>query len=79
MLLLLRQDAAQPGPRKARRMRAGKARRDARRMRACSSHVHGRTFDEPRSAFANLEGRMPGRRAFRGVFLWLLSLHKQRE
>jgi len=32
-----------------------------------------------RSTLADLEGRMPGRRATGGVFLWLLSLHKQRK
>jgi len=77
--LLLRQDAAQTGPRVARRGGEGKARRVARRMRASSLHAHGRAFSEPRSPLAHSEGRMPGERATGGVFLWLLSLHKQRK
>ena len=40
-------------------------------MRARSSHVHGCTFDEPRNALANPQGRMPGGRVTWGVFLWL--------
>jgi len=40
-------------------------------MRARSLNAHGRASSEPRSAFANLQGRMPGRRADGGVFLWL--------
>jgi hypothetical protein len=40
-------------------------------MRGRSLNVHGRTSSEPRSTLADLEGRMPGRRAVGGVFLWL--------
>jgi len=40
-------------------------------MCARSLNVHGRTSSEPRSILADLEGRMPGRRAAGGVFLWL--------
>ena len=40
-------------------------------MRGRSLNVHGRTSSEPRSALAHLKGRMPGRRATGGVFLWL--------
>ena len=40
-------------------------------MCARSPNVHGRTSGEPRSTLAYLEGRMPGRRAAGGVFLWL--------
>jgi hypothetical protein len=68
---LLRQDAAQPGPPEARRGCAGKVRRRAHTMCARSLNVHGRTSSEPRSILADLEGRMPGRRADGGVFLWL--------
>ena len=75
-LSLLRQDAAQTGPRKARRRRTGKARRGARRMRASSlvyTDVHSANL---RSAFAHPQGRMPGGRAFRGV-LSLVTLFAQ--
>jgi hypothetical protein len=41
-----------------------------------SPNVHGRTAGEPRNAIAHSQGRMPGERAVRGVFLCLLSLHK---
>ena len=40
-------------------------------MCARSLNVHGRTSSEPRSTLAHLKGRMPGRRATGGVFLWL--------
>ena len=40
-------------------------------MRARSLNAHGRASSEPRSTFADLQGRMPGRRAAGGVFLWL--------
>jgi hypothetical protein len=68
--LLLRQDAAQTGPPVARRVGGGRARRVARRMRASSLRAHGCALSEPRSPLAHLEGRMPGRRATGGVFLW---------
>ena len=64
------------GPRKARRRRAGKARRGARTMRARSlvyTDVHSANL---RSAFAHPQGRMPGGRAFRGV-LSLVTLFAQ--
>ena len=64
---LLRQDAAQPGPREARRMRAGKARRGARTMRALRRMYRDVHPTNPRSAFAHPQGRMPGGRAARGV------------
>jgi hypothetical protein len=70
-LLLLRQDAAQQGPPEAWRGCEGKVRSRAHRMCARSLNVHGRTSSEPRSTLADLEGRMPGRRAAGGVFLWL--------
>ena len=60
----------QRGPRLVRRRGVGKARRVARRMRASSLHAQGCAFSEPRSPFADPEGRMPGGRAIRGVFLW---------
>jgi len=78
-LSLLRQDAAQTGPRKARRRRVGKARRGARRMRASSlvyTDVHSANL---RSAFAHPQGRSPEGAPSGVCFLWLLSLHKQRE
>ena len=65
--LLLRQDAAQTGPRKARRRRAGKARRGPRRMRGRSLLYMDVQSANLRSAFAHPQGRMPGGRAFRGV------------
>jgi len=68
--LLLRQDAAEMGPPVARRVGGGRARRVARRMRASSLRAHGCALSEPRSPLAHLEGRMPGRRATGGVFLW---------
>jgi hypothetical protein len=71
LLSLLRQDAAEPGPPEARRGCAGSVRRRAHTMCARSLNVHGRTSSEPRSTLADLEGRMPGRRAVGGVFLWL--------
>jgi hypothetical protein len=40
-------------------------------MCARSLNVHGRTSSEPRSTLADLKGRMPGRGAAGGVFLWL--------
>ncbi len=40
-------------------------------MCARSLNVQGRTSSEPRSPLADLQGRMPGRRAAGGVFLWL--------
>jgi hypothetical protein len=60
-----------PGPPEARRGCAGKVRRRAHTMCARSLNVHRRTSGEPRSTLADLEGRMPGRRAVGGVFLWL--------
>jgi len=45
-------------------------------MPASSLSAHGCAVSEPRSLLADPEGRMPGGRAIRGVFLWLLSLHK---
>jgi hypothetical protein len=39
-------------------------------MRARSLHVHGRTFNEPRSPLADPEGRMPGERATGVCFFW---------
>jgi len=59
------------GPPEARRGCVGQVRRRAHTMCARSLNVHGRTSSEPRSALADLEGRMPGRRAAGGVFLWL--------
>jgi hypothetical protein len=38
-------------------------------MRASSLYVQGCAFNEPRSALAHLEGRMPGRRATGVCFL----------
>ena len=70
LLRLLRQDAAHMGPHEARRMCAGKVRRMTRRMRASSLHAQGCAFSEPRSPFADPQGRMPEGRAIRGVFLW---------
>jgi len=63
----------------ARRAGGGKARRVARRMRASSLHAHGCAFSEPRSPLANLEGRMPGRRATWGVFLSVTFLCTSKE
>jgi hypothetical protein len=65
-LRLLRQDAAETGPPVARRGCVGKVRKRAHAMYARSLNVHGRTSSEPRSNLADLEGRMPGRRARRG-------------
>ena len=48
---------------------------DARPFAACTGTYIQRT----RSRLAHPQGRMPGGRAIWGVFLWLLSLHKQRE
>jgi len=70
LLLLLRQDAAQTGPPEARRGCAGSVRRRAHTMCARSPNVHGRTSGEPRSTLADLEGRMPGRRAAGGGLLF---------
>jgi len=39
----------------------------ARTMRASSLRAHGCALNEPRSALANSEGRMPGERAAWGV------------
>ena len=60
-----------PGPPEARRGCEGSVRRRAHTMCARSLNVHGRTSSEPRSTLADLQGRMPGRRAAGGVFLWL--------
>ncbi len=67
----LRQEAAPTAPPEARRGCVGKVRRRAHTMCARSLNVHGCTSSEPRSTLAYLQGRMPGRRAAGGVFLWL--------
>jgi len=73
-LRLLRQDAAETGPPEARRGCAGKVRRRPRTMRGRSLNVQGCTSSEPRSALADLEGRMPGRRARRGCVSLVIFL-----
>ena len=45
-----------------RRAAGGKARRDARTMRACFSPVHGCAVEKPRKPDAYSEGRKPGER-----------------
>ena len=77
--LLLRQDAAKTGPPVARRAGGGKARRGARRKRARALRAHGCALSDPRSPLANLEGRMPGRRATWGVFLSVTFLCTSKE
>jgi hypothetical protein len=62
--------ALPPGPRAARRVGGGKARRGARRKRARSLPVHGRTLNEPRSPLAQSAGTMPADRAARGALLF---------
>jgi len=48
-------------------------------MRARSLRAHGCALSEPRSPLANLEGRMPGRRATWGVFLLVTFLCTSKE
>jgi len=79
LLWLLRQDAAQTGPPEARRGCVGNVRRRPRTMRGRSLYVHGRTFSEPRSTLAHLEGRSPEGAPPGGCFFGYLSLHKQRK
>jgi len=80
--LLLRQDAAQPGPRKARRRRAGKSPQGTAHDARSFAAVHGRTVSEPPERLCAPAGqatawmpeveqrrsscRMPGGRAFPG-------------
>ena len=67
-----------PGPSRPRQVREGKARRVARRMRASSLPVQGRTVSEPRSALAESPGRTPGDRGREGALLFgyfLLGKH----
>ena len=77
--LLLRQDAAPTGPPVARRVADDEARRVGARDRADSAAGHRWPVSGTRPPLAQSEGRMPGDRATGGVFLWLLSLHKQRK
>jgi len=63
----------------ARRAGGGKARRGARRMRARALRAHGCALSDPRNLLANLEGRMPGRRATWGVFLLVTFLCTSKE
>jgi len=63
------------GPCGAARVRR-KVRRMARTMRASSLHAHGCAFNEPRSALAHSEGRMPGERAT-GVCFFRLPFFAQ--
>ena len=63
----------------ARRAGGGRARRVARRMRARALRAHGCALSDPRNPLANLEGRMPGRRATRGVFLLVTFLCTSKE
>jgi len=65
-LLLLRQDAAQPGPRKARRRRAGKSPQGTAHDARSFAAVHGRTVSEPPERLCAPAGQEPGGRAFPG-------------
>src|SRR4029078_209496 len=67
------------GPAVARGAGGGKARRGARRMRARALRAHGCALSDPRNPLANLEGRMPGRRATWGVFLLVTFLCTSKE
>jgi len=64
--LLLRQDAAQPGPRKARRRRAGKSPQGTAHDARSFAAVHGRTVSEPPERLCAPAGQEPGGRAFPG-------------
>jgi len=69
-----------PGPSRPRRAGAGKARRGARRMRARSLPVHGRTVSEPRSLLAKSRGHgCPRDRGREGAFLLVTSLWASKE
>ena len=75
-LSLLRQDAAQTGPRKARRRRVGKCPQGTAQDARSFAAVHGRTVSEPPERLRAPAGQEPGGRAFRGV-LSLVTLFAQ--
>ena len=65
-LSLLRQAAAQTGPRKARRRRVGKCPQGTAQDARSFAAVHGRTVSEPPERLCAPAGQEPGGRAFPG-------------